>query len=192
MSTSLEGKVSWSFCCICPNLMIKMSGSLHMMMSVFNDDTVVVCILFFQFILYASGRGVQGWMPQAEVCCLCLVSAMGLCGLTKRTPSHHLLFKTVGKLCLVVSIVISFCMCIMLSLYIYVKISHSTVQIITSYVYLIGWYGVHPLWQCEERILSELHVHSQCIIPTLVYQERTTILHLEVWSYGNTTTQPGC
>jgi hypothetical protein len=48
-------------------------------------------------------------MLQAEVCCLCLVSAMELYELTKRTPSLHLLYKTVGKSCLVVSTFVSVC-----------------------------------------------------------------------------------
>lgn len=50
------------------------------------------------------GQDVQGWMPQAEGCCQCLASAMELYGLIKRTPLHHLLYKTAGKSCLVVSI----------------------------------------------------------------------------------------
>jgi hypothetical protein len=193
MSTSLEGNVSWSFLLCFPNLIIKMYGSLYMMMSVFSDDTVVVCILcFFQFIWCASGRGVQGWMPQAEVCCLCLVSAMGLYGLTKRTPSHHLLYKTVGKLCLVVSIVISFCMCIMLLLCKYVKISHSTVQIITSYVYLIGWLEcIHYSNVKREYWVSYMYILS-VLYQLWSIREMTAILDLEVWSYGNVTTQPGC
>lgn len=37
----LEGNINY------PNRMINTSGSLHMMFSVVNDDTVVVCILRF-------------------------------------------------------------------------------------------------------------------------------------------------
>ena len=40
----LEGNINY------PNLVIKTSGILHTMLSVVNDDAVVVCILFPQFI----------------------------------------------------------------------------------------------------------------------------------------------